>query len=167
MMKLTTNNFTRNSSNLFNIIPANRRSSRETLHQNLGLESIQSRRWYRKETSIFKEKKPVYLFNLILTKNLNYNTRNTDKIALLHAKHNFFKKIFFPSTVIEWKKLDPNFRSAASLRVFKIICLKFISPSPESVFNCHNCKGTKYLTRLCLSLNDLHEHKLNIVFKIL
>ena len=98
---------------------------------------------------------------------MNYNTRNTDKIALLHAKHNFFKNYFFPSTVIEWKKLDPNFRSAASLRVFKIICLKFISPSPESVFNCHNCKGTKYLTRLCFSLNDLHEHKLNIVFKIL
>ena len=26
----------------------------------------------------FKENKPVYLFNLIATKNLNYNTRNTD-----------------------------------------------------------------------------------------
>ena len=29
---------------------------------------------------------------LIPTKNLNYNTRNTDKIALFYTKHNFFQK---------------------------------------------------------------------------
>ena len=37
---------------------------------------------------IFKEKL-VYLFNLIPTKNSNYNTRNADKITLFHAEHNF------------------------------------------------------------------------------
>ena len=54
------------------------------------------------------------------TKNLNYNTRNTDKIALFYTKHNFFqKKEKFSSTVIEWKKVDPNLWSAASLNVFE------------------------------------------------
>ena len=48
----------------------------------------------------------------------NYNTRNTVKITLFRTKHNFFKNYFFPS-VIEWSKLDPNLRSAASLNVFK------------------------------------------------
>ena len=64
---------------------------------------------------LFKENKPVDLFNIILTKVSNHNTRNTDKITLFHTKHNFFKNHFFPSTVIEWHKLHPNLRSAVSL----------------------------------------------------
>ena len=92
------------------------------------------------ETSLillfFKENKPVYLVNLIPTKNSNYSTRHADKLALFHPKHNFFKISFFPSTVIQWNKLDPNLRSAASLSAFKKNLLKFIRPSPNSVFNC-------------------------------
>ena len=126
------------------------------------LGSLQRHRWYRKLClfyKIFKENKAVYLLNLIPTKNLNYNTRNTDKITLFHTKYNFFKNSFFPSTVIEWNKLDPNLRSTASLSVFKKNLLKFIRPSRNSVFNCHNCKEIKYLTRLRLSLRHLRQHK--------
>ena len=75
-----------------------RGSSREKLYHELGLESLQCRRWYRKLClyyKIFKENKPVYLSNLIPTKKSNYSTRNTDKITPFHPKHNFFKKIFF------------------------------------------------------------------------
>ena len=56
-------------------------------------------------------------------------------------------------------ELHPNLRSAASLSVFKKSLLKFIRPSPNSIFNCHNCKGIKYLTRLHLGLSHLWEHK--------
>ena len=133
-----------------------RGSSRENIYHELGLESLHRRRWYRKLClfyKIFKENKPVYLFNLIPTKNSNYNTRNTDKITLFHTEHSFFKNSFFPSTVIEWNKLDSNLRSPTSLSVFKKNLLKFIRPSPNSVFNCHNCKGIIYLTRLRLGLS--------------
>ena len=78
---------------------------------------------------------------------------------------NFSKIFIFPSTVIEWNKLDPNLRSAASLSVFKKNLLKFIRPSRNSVFNCHNCKGIKYLTRLRLSLSHLREHKFKHSFQ--
>ena len=44
---------------------------------------------------IFIENKPVYLFSLIPTKNLNYTIRNTDKITLFHNKQNYFKILFF------------------------------------------------------------------------
>ena len=111
-----------------------RRSPREKLYHELGLKSLCL--FYK----IFKENKPVYLFNLIPTKNSNYNTRNTDKITLFHTKHNFFKNCFFPSPVIEWNMLDPNLRSVASLSVFRKNLLKFIRPSPNSAFNSHNCK---------------------------
>ena len=123
-----------------------RGSSREKPYHELGLESLKRRRWYRKIClfyKIFKENKPVYLFNLIPTKSSNYNTRNTDNITLFHTKHNFFKNSFFPSTVIEWNRLDPNLRSVTSLSVFKKNLLKFIRLSPNSVFNFHNCKGIK------------------------
>ena len=145
-----------------------RGSSRENLYQELGVESLQYRRWYRKLSlfyKIFKENKPVYLFNLIPIKNSNHNTRNTDKITLFRAKHNFFKNYFFPSTVIESNKLDLNLRSAASLNVFRKNLLKFIRPSPNSVFNCHNCKGIKYLARVRLGLSHLREHKFKHSFQ--
>ena len=57
-------------------------------------------------------------------KKLDFNTRNTDKKNLFHTKHNFFKNCFFPSTAIEWNKLDFNFRSISSLGVFKENLLK-------------------------------------------
>ena len=132
------------------------------------MESLQRRRWYRKLClfyKIFRENKPVYLFNIIPTKNSTYNTRNTDKITLFHTKHNFFKKSFFPSTVTEWIKLDPNLRSATSLSIFKKNLLKFIRQPPNSVFNCRNCKGIKYLTRLRLGLSHFREYKLKHIFQ--
>ena len=71
---------------------------------------------------MFKENKPVYLFSLVPTKFSNYNTRNIDKITPFQTKHNFFRNSFFPSTVIEWNKLDHNVRSPASVSVFKKNC---------------------------------------------
>ena len=71
-----------------------RGSSREKLYHELGLESLQCWRWYRKLClfyKILKENKPVYLFNLIPSKNSNYNTRNTDKITpFLHYARQCF-----------------------------------------------------------------------------
>ena len=61
--------------------------------------------------------------------------------------------------------MDPSLRSAASLGVFKKNLLKFIRPSPNSVFNCHKGKGIKYLTRLRLGLSHLREHKFKHSFQ--
>ena len=88
-----------------------------------------------------------------------YPTRNALNIPLLNTSHNFFKNSFFPSTIIEWNKLDPGLRKAESLSLFKTNILKFIRPSPNSVYNCHNPKGLKFITRLRLGLSHLREHK--------
>ena len=55
--------------------------------------------------------------------------------------------------------MDLNIRNSESLNIFKNNLLKFIRPSGNSVFNCHNPKGVKLLTRLRLSLSYLREHK--------
>ena len=143
-------------------------SSKEKLFQDLCLEFLQSRCWYRKIWlfyQIFKENKPVYFFNVLPAKNPNYNTRTTDKITLFCTKHNFFKNYFFPFTTIEWKNLDPSLRNTASLSAFKTNLLKFIRPSPKSVFNCHNCKGIKYFTRPRLDLSHFPEQKFKQSFQ--
>ena len=75
------------------------------------------------------------------------------------------KTFFFPSTVIECNKLDPNIRSAASLNLFKKNLLKFIRTSPNSVFDCRNC--LKYLTRLRLGLSHCVSINSNVLLKIL
>ena len=66
----------------------------------------------------------------------------------MNAKQNFFKNTFFPSTKIEWNKLDPEIRDSTSFDSFKESILKFIRPAPNSTFQCHNPEGIKYLTRL-------------------
>ena len=43
--------------------------------------------------------------------------------------------------------------------------LKFIRASQNSVFDCHNCKGIKYLARLRLVLSHLREHKFKHSFQ--
>ena len=75
-----------------------RGSSREKLCEELGFESLQQRRWYRKLCSfykIFKNESPRYLFNIILIRNSSYITRNHANIPLFKTNHIFLKKLFF------------------------------------------------------------------------
>ena len=98
------------------------------------------------------------------TKLSKYNTSNTHESTLFHTNHNFFKNSVFSSTVIEQNKIDPKRQGAATLSVFKNNLLEFIRPSPNSFLNCHNCKGIKYLTRLCPGLIHFHEHQFKYSF---
>ena len=93
------------------IIGAIRGSSTEKIYQELGLECLKSRRWFRKLChfhKIFNEKSPSYLFNLIP----NFDkTRLSYNIPPIKVRHDNFKNLFFPSAKIEWKKLDLNIRN--------------------------------------------------------
>ena len=142
--------------------------SRSNILEELGLESLQLRRWYRKLSTFFKlykNESPKYLSKLIPVRNSLYTTRNAENIPLLKTDHAFFKNSFFPSTIIEWNKLDLNIRNAESFGVFKNSILKFIRPTPNSTFNCYNPKGLKYVTRLRLRLSHLREHKFKHCFE--
>ena len=81
-----------------------RGSSRKKLHQELGLESLQLRRWYRKLCCFYKiynKQAPGYLTELIPTRNEAYQTRHLANIPSLSFKHYLFKNTFFLSTVLE------------------------------------------------------------------
>ena len=66
---------------------------------------------------------------------------------------------------MERNKLDLNIPNSENLNIFKKTLLNFIRPSGSTVFNCHNPKGIKLLTRLRLGLSHLREHKFKHSFQ--
>ena len=150
------------------ITGAIRGSSREKLYQELGLETLQQRRWYRKLCcfyKILKSQSPKYLYSIIPIHNMSYRTRQCNKIPAINVKHDFFKNTFFPSTIMEWNKLDWEIKNSESIVTFKKRILSFIRPSANSTFNCHNPRGIKLLSRLRLGLSHLREHKFKHSFQ--
>ena len=77
----------------------------------------------------------------------------------------FFKNSYFPSTIIEWNKLDSNIRNSDTLNIFKSKILKFKRPTANSIFDCHKPIGVKLLTRLQLEVSHLCEHKFKHSFQ--
>ena len=77
----------------------------------------------------------------------------------------FLKNCFFPSTILEWNKFDHNIRNSSSFSIFRKSILNFIRPCPNSLFNCHNPKGIKFIARLRLGLSHLREHRFKHSFQ--
>ena len=76
-----------------------RGTSREKLYEELGLESLQLRRWFRKLScfyKLFNSEHPYYLFKLIPSRSSSYVTRNIHSIPFFKTRHSFFKKLFLP-----------------------------------------------------------------------
>ena len=81
-----------------------RDTSRKKICQKLGLESLQSRRWYKKLAmfyKIYKNKSPFNLFKVWSEKASPYAMRNADGIPLIKIKRSFFKNTSFPAAIIE------------------------------------------------------------------
>ena len=71
----------------------------------------------------------------------------------------FFDNSFFSSAVIEWYKLDFRLRKAKSFTDFRKNIYSFLRLKPNSIFNFNSSKRLKLVTRLCLGLSHLREHK--------
>ena len=150
------------------ITGAIRGTSTEKIYQELGLESLKFRRWFRKLChfyKIFNDKSPSYLFNLITNFNRVHNTRLSYNIPPIKVRHDYFKNSFFAPAISEWSKLDLNIRNSASLNAFKKKLLNFIQPCADSISDIHNPLRIKLLTRLHLGLSPLHEHKFRHCFQ--
>ena len=138
------------------------------LYQELGFESLQQRRWYRKLCCLFKiikNQSRNYLFQLVPSPNTRYFSRNSENIPQLRTKHDFFKNSFFPSTIKEWNNLDPHIKKSKRISIFKSNILKFIRPKPNNVYYFHNPKGIRLLTKLRLDLSHRREHKFKHSFQ--
>ena len=92
-------------------------------------------------------------------------TIHKNSVPFYNVRHDYFKNYFFPSTVIEWSKLNFRIRNSESLALFKKRILAFIGPSANSTFQYHNPKALKVITRLRLGLIHLRFHKLKHSFQ--
>ena len=90
--------------------------------------------------------------------------KKTGEISLFKINHNFYKNLFFSSTTIEWNDLDHGFRNSEICTLFRSNILKFIRPSPNSLYSCQNIIGIKLIT-ICLGLSHLREHKFKYSFQ--
>ena len=107
-----------------------RASSREKLYQELGLESLQLRCFYK----IYNKQAPGYLTELIPIHNEGYQRRHVANVPSISFKYNFVKNTYSPSAILKWNKLDSSLRNSATYNVFKNSILKFIRPSPDKIF---------------------------------
>ena len=83
-------------------------TSRDKIYQELGLESLKSRRWYKRLSCMFKIMKEEALNYLI---NLVPKSETNNSIPNFNCQTNCFKYSFFPSTLNDWFKLDLNIRN--------------------------------------------------------
>ena len=106
------------------IIGTIRGASSEKLFQKLGLETLTSRRWFRKLYlfyKIFNSKSPSYLFELMPENNNPYGSRSAlkNQIPIFNVKTNFFKQFFLPAVRTEGN--TNRMENLLSLNVF--LCL--------------------------------------------
>ena len=90
------------------ITGAIRGTSQTKIYNELGLESLRYRRYFRRLCTFFKIKQiglPSYLFNLIPQTNHNYNTRQYDNVESFYCGTDVFKNSFFPSVIDDFQNL--------------------------------------------------------------
>ena len=110
-------------------------TSRECLYNELGLESVSSRRWCRKLCALYKllsTQCPKYLFDIIPSSESFYGTRKKQR-SFFNCRTDCFKYSFFPNSLSEWSQLGPEIQNSKSIVVFKNKLLSFIRSSKRSI----------------------------------
>ena len=136
-------------------------TSREKIYQELGLESLKRRRWYKRLSCMFKimeEEAPNYLIKLVPKFETNVSTRN-NSIPTVNCRTNCFNYSFFSSTLNDWFRLDLNIGNSESISIFKSKLLSFICLVQTNIYNIFEPKSLPFLNRLRLGLRHLNEHR--------
>ena len=146
-----------------------RGTSRERLYNELGWESLSSRRWSRRLILFYKfinNLTPDYTRDPISPLHeTGYPFRNQPVVGQIRARTEKFRSSFYPDSLSEWNKLDPEIRESPSVSVFKKKLFSQIRPPSNSVYGIHNPKGIAYLTQLRVGLSKLNFHKFKHNFK--
>ena len=113
--------------------------------------------------NILSNGKPDYLFKLIPDK--VYSSTRNNKIPVIQCRTNIFSNSFFPYTINEWNRLNDDIKLSKSSLSFRNKILKFIRPSPRSVYGVSDFEGLRLLTRLRVGLSHLNAHRFSHNFR--
>ena len=116
--------------------------SKEKLFSELGPESLQLCRWFRKLYYFYKFYKngsPQYVFKLVSFRHSSSTNKNAENNPLFKTKHIFFKNLSFQKSCY-WV-VQATLERSDALVFLKNSILKFIGLIPNCVFNCENNRG--------------------------
>ena len=137
------------------------------IYQGLGLESLKSRRWYKRLSCMFKIMKVEatnYLINLVPKCETNIRTRNSSVPTFNYRIHSF-KYSFLPSTLNDQFNLYLNILNSESISIFKSRLLSFIRPVQNNIYNIFDPKFLTFLTRPRLGFSHLNKYRFRHNFK--
>ena len=140
-------------------------TSREKIYQELELESLKCRRWYKRLSCVFRimNKASNYLLNLIPKNQQIITTRDNHK-PNYQCRTNCFK-YFFSSVLKDQFNLNPSIRYSESIAVFKNRLLSFIRPIQSNVQKIFDPIELKLLTRSRLGCSRVNGHKVRHNFQ--
>ena len=100
-----------------------RGTSKERLYEELGWESLSTRRWYRRLVLLYEfvnSTTPDYTRVPIPALHLsNYSLRTQPSVGQIWTRTEKFKSSFYPNSLLEWNRLDPEIRESLSLSIFR------------------------------------------------
>ena len=115
-----------------------RGTSREKLYQEIGIESLEDRRWLRRLCLFYKiinNNTPSYLHDLVKKQIPNYSFRSFS-VHSYTSRTKRFQNSFFSYCSKQWDELDDKIQNSPSVFSLKKSLLQFIRPSPCSIFWC-------------------------------
>ena len=112
------------------VTEATRGTSKGQLFKELGLDSLQQRRWYRKLCCLYiilKERSPRHIFEIIPKIDRPCSTRNANNVPHFKVKDTFFKMPFFSRQLsLNRKNQILKLKMPAVLIFLKVISQSFL-----------------------------------------
>ena len=104
------------------------------------------------------------VYDKLHRRNLDGVVHTITVVGQIRARTEKFRSSFYPHSLTEWNKLDPELRESSSVSVLKNLFSQ-IRPPANSVYGIHNPKGIAFLTQLRMGLSKLNFHKFKHNFK--
>ena len=146
-------------------------TSRQRLLDELGWETLDDRRRYRRLCHFFslsKSKTPDYLFQEIPEQRVTEcDLRSIRYFEQDISRTKQHSDSYFNNTLYEWNQLDRAVQESPSIAVFKNNLLQVIRPVRKPVYNICDIPDVKLLTRLRVNFSSLNEHRFRHNFECL
>ena len=138
-------------------------TSRAKIYEELGLESLNDRRWSHRLFLLYKihnKMTPSYLYDNLPVQNRTFSRRNNGHLYREYkCKSSKYRNSFFPDVIKSWNNIGSDFAEANSLDNFKNNIFKLIRPKLKSTFDIHDHNGLKFIFQLRVGLSSLKCHK--------
>ena len=140
-------------------------SSKISMHEELGWESLSDRKWFRRLCQFYKTRNdlsPLYLKEAIpQPRTFLYGQRRENVLHEIPCRTTRFFNSFYPDTTRSWNNIGFELRNCETISKFKQKLLSLIRPPKKSIFGIHDPHGIRILFQLRVGLSLLKGHKQN------